>query len=57
MKKEKSQKIKNAERVSLWIKLPPDLRNLFKAYCAKRGKTMTQLIVKFMKNTLSGKKM
>ena len=48
------EKVKKDERkvVAFWVKIPPDLRNLFKSYCAKRGKTMTQMIIKLMKKTI-----
>lgn len=42
-------------RVGIWVKTSPDVRNLFKSCCAKRGKTMNQMFVRFMKNTISGK--
>ena len=46
---------KKDNRVGIWVKIPPDLRNMFKSYCAKRGKTMNQLLARFIKNTISGK--
>ena len=49
------EEIKKDDRVALWLKLNPDLRNQFKAWCAKRGKTMTQVLLKFVKTTVTPK--
>jgi antitoxin component of RelBE/YafQ-DinJ toxin-antitoxin module len=32
--------------------IPEDLRNAFKAACAEQGKTMTEVIVAFMRATV-----
>lgn len=43
-----AEKTKHA---SLYIReIPPETKRRFKAHCAKRGKTMTQIIVDFMKS-------
>jgi len=47
--------VKKDTRVGIWVKIYPDLRNMFKAQCAKRGKTMNQVLARFIKNSVAGK--
>jgi len=46
---------KQNNRVGIWVKVSPDLRNMFKASCAKRGRDMNQVLARFMKNYVTGK--
>jgi hypothetical protein len=37
----------------LYIRLiPENIKNYFRAYCVKRGKTMREVIIDFMKQTI-----
>ena len=35
--------------------IPDELKNQFKAHCAKRGRTMRKAIIQFMKDTIEAK--
>ena len=44
---------KPVDTTELYIRgIPVNLKNYFKAYCAKRGKTMSSLIVSFMREVV-----
>ena len=53
MKKEKALKLKDDPTISVYyMRVPTDVKNTFKAYCALRGKNMSQLIIRFMKKSM-----
>ena len=38
----------------IYVRLIPDnVKNYFKAYCAKRGKSMSEVLIEFMERTVS----
>ena len=46
----KRQIDKKLSHTTMYIKdIPTDTKALFKAYCAKRGRSMTQIIIKMMR--------
>lgn len=46
----------NKKTATLFLRdLPREVKDAFKAHCARRGKSMTETIVQFMRQTVKGK--
>lgn len=46
------KKKKEKNKTVLWMYILPEIKYLFKAHCAKRGRTMTEIITDFMKDCI-----